>query len=256
MENININDIIKIVEKAGEIIMKVYNENKFNIEYKSDKSPVTVADLQSSDYICSKLKELYPDIPIICEETKQIEYDIRKNYKLFWLVDPLDGTKDFINRNGQFTVNIGLISERSSVLGVVGIPTEKKIYYAELGKGAFLKENNNITRIQSKKIDYTKPVKILCSNNHFNQDTKDYLDKIDYKYDIIRAGSSLKFVMIAEGNGDIYPRLNGTKEWDTAASHIIIEEAGGKIVLNSDNESPLLYNKTSLKNPYFIVYGK
>ena len=129
MENIKINDIINITEKAGEIIMKIYNENKYNIELKNDKSPVTIADLQSSDYICHELKKLNEDIPIICEETKQIYYDTRKHFKYFWLVDPLDGTKEFINRNGQFTVNIALLKNNKPILGVVGIPTEKKIQY-------------------------------------------------------------------------------------------------------------------------------
>ena len=252
----NINDIINIVEKAGEIIMKIYSDNKYHIELKNDNSPVTIADLQASDYICKELKRLYPDIPIICEETTQIEYEIRKNYKLFWLVDPLDGTKDFIKRNGQFTVNIGLIHQGKSILGVVGVPTQKKIYYGQLGGGSFLKYNNTITKLKCRKIDYSKPIKIVCSNSHINKDTKDYLDSLDFKYKSINLGSSLKFMKVAEGEVDIYPRLNGTKEWDTAASHIIVEEAGGKIVLSSDNISPLNYNKESLKNPYFIVYGK
>lgn len=256
MEDIQINDILYITEKAGEIIMKIYNENKYNIELKNDKSPVTIADLQSSDYICSELKNLCKDTPIICEETKQIDYDERKNYKYFWLVDPLDGTKEFINKNGQFTVNIALLKNNKPILGVVGIPTQKKIYYAEIGKGSYLKYNNEISKISCKKIDYSNKVKIVCSNSHFNHDTKDYLNKLSYSYDLLRFGSSLKFLKVAEGEADIYPRLEGTKEWDTAASHIIVDEAGGKILLSNDNNSTLKYNKESLKNPYFIVYGK
>lgn len=257
-KEIDIETIIEIISGANKIVLDLYDnynleKNDINLSYKSDNSPVTEADKKASNFICGELQKNYPDIPIICEETEQVNYNDRKNFEYFWLVDPLDGTKEFLKKNGEFTINIGLIKGTKSILGVVSVPCQNKIYYASKNKGAYVRLNNTTMEIKCRKINHDNPT-IICSRSHLNKETSEYLKKYS-KHEISSAGSSLKFMMIAEGNADIYPRLNGSMEWDTAASHIITEESGATISTYPDNV-PLSYNKESLLNPYFIVYGK
>jgi 3'(2'), 5'-bisphosphate nucleotidase len=250
--NVKIQDIIKIAEKADDIILDIYKED-FNVDFKVDDSPLTIADKLASDYICSNLNKLYPNIPIICEETKNDEYIIREKYEYVWIVDPLDGTKEFIKKNGEFTVNIGLVKNNKPILGVVTIPCQKKTYYAELNKGAYLKENNKLTKLKVNTFNFKdKNLRIVCSRSHLNNVTENFLKNFEDPI-IVRSGSSLKFMLIAEGKADIYPRLAPTMEWDTCASQIIVEESEGKVLIR-DNVK-LSYNKENLRNPDFITYG-
>lgn len=242
-----------ISKQAGNIILDVYNTDfSDSIENKKDSSPVTIADKKANDYIVEKLKELTPDIPIISEESDQIDFEKRKEFNFFWLVDPLDGTKEFISRNGDFTVNIALMQSDRPIMGIVYVPNEKKLYWAIEGQGAFMEYKDNTVELKVKKVNLNKKnLKVLVSRSHFDNKTKEYLQRFDNPV-IEHRGSALKFLLIAEGKGDIYFRFSPTMEWDTAASHIIIKEAGGNI-LNIETGKELRYNKESLINPGFIV---
>ena len=246
-----IQELVTIVKNAGDIILKVYNDSDFGVEIKDDNSPLTKADTLASDYICDKLKELYPNIPIICEETGDVPYKIRKDWTTFWLVDPLDGTKEFIKKNGEFTVNIGLISKQEPIIGVVGIPCQSKIYYAEKGNGAYVLNlrRNRVTKIKAAKFEQNDPINVACSRSHMNDDTKKYLERYNVA-NMIEIGSSIKLLYCADGTAHLYPRLHPTMEWDIAAADAILREAGGKTKLL--NGSEMTYNKESLLNPSFI----
>ena len=238
-----INKVIEIAKKASLEILAIYESSDFNIEIKDDKSPVTKADLIANEIIINELKKI-SQYPIITEETP-VEYSIRKNWSKYWLIDPLDGTKDFIAKNGEFTINIALIENNKPILGVVYIPVTNDVYYAQYNKGAF--KNGNKIYNNSKRTD----IIASDSNFHSTNETLEFFKNNNIK-DIIRFGSSIKICKLAEGIIDIYPRFNGTKEWDTAASHIIANEAGCKLIdLNTKEE--LVYNKESIKNNFFIA---
>jgi len=254
--NIQINDLIFIARKAGKQISDIYNQNPLNWEltFKNDNSPLTMADKLSNTIICNYLKEFYPEIPIISEENKNVEYEIRKNYQLYWLIDPLDGTKEFIKRNGEFTVNIALIEKNKPIAGVVYIPVSDKFYYACIGEGAWCKDSSGTNRINAANFDMNEEnLSIVASRSHFNADTENFVQQFKNPV-LVSKGSSLKFMLIAEGKAHIYPRLGPTMEWDTAAAQIIVEEAGGKVV-DFYNRKQLKYNKEQFLNPFFIVTG-
>lgn len=220
------------------------------IKSKKDKSPVTIADKKANDFIVAQLHNISPDIPVIAEESLQIDYKDRMNFKYFWLVDPLDGTKEFINKNGDFTVNIALIEKDSPVLGVVFVPVGNKLYWAYRGGKSFMKISSKIEKISVSKHENDK-TRILLSRSHLDKKTIEYLRNFDNPTVNYR-GSALKFLLIAEGLADLYFRFTPTMEWDTAASHIILKEAGGNI-FDIDSGLELKYNKTSLVNPGFIA---
>lgn len=199
------------------------------------------------------LNEQYPEIPIISEENKTVEYEVRKNYKTYWLIDPLDGTKEFIKRNGEFTVNIALIKNGSPIVGIVSIPCQNMVYWATKNYGAFKMNLDVGERIPLETRKSRGKKTIVCSKSHLNQETTDFLKKID-DYETISVGSSIKFLLVAEGSADIYPRIAPTMEWDTAAAQIIVEEAGGD-VLQFGSKDPVVYNKENMLNPHFVVYG-
>jgi 3'(2'), 5'-bisphosphate nucleotidase len=248
--NREINEWKELIKTLHIEVLKIYNSD-FKIEYKGDKSPVTKADKLVSEIINKKLKEWYPDIPIICEESKQIEYEERSNWEYYFLIDPIDGTKEFISKNGEFTINIGLCHINRPIFGIVTIPVENVMYYAEKGNGAY-KINlltNNLKKINCKFIQDNK-IDVVISRSHINTSTQNFIDKINNK-NLVKCGSSIKFMKIAEGLADIYPRLDGTMEWDICASQIIVEEAGGS-VLNYPDNTVMQYNKKSLLNDYFI----
>jgi 3'(2'), 5'-bisphosphate nucleotidase len=238
-----ISQVVNIAREAGKIVMSHYSKKDI-IEYKSDESPLTKADIESNKFIMDSLKTKFT-YPILSEESP-VSFDIRKNWSKFWLVDPLDGTKDFIAGNGEFTINIALISGKRPILGVVHIPVIGVDYWAEEGKGAF-KNNNKIFNI-SKRNNLIG----TDSNFHSTIETKSFFSNNNISI-INKYGSSLKLCYLAEGLIDIYPRLNGTKEWDTAASDIILNESGCSIV-DYPNRKRLLYNKKNIKNPYFIAF--
>lgn len=246
LKNIDINEIKNIALKAGEAIMQVY-ERDFEIYEKEDKSPLSEADLLSNTIICDSLAKF--NLPILSEENSIISFEERKNWEYFFLVDPLDGTKEFIKRNGEFTVNIALIHKQSPVLGVVYAPALNLMYSAKKGEGAF--KNDELLPLALNKDTY----KIVASKSHMSDETKDFIDKleVDKKKELISMGSSLKLCLVASAEADIYPRLAPTMEWDTAAADAIVREAK-KMSYDFYSKNPLLYNKENLKNPYFVVY--
>lgn len=249
-------DIIEIIKNSNKIVMEIYKKD-FEIEFKDDKSPLTIADKKCNDYICKKLKNINNnikmDILIISEENKNIDYKYRKKYQWVWLVDPIDGTKEFIKKNDQFTINIGLCYNGNPIFGIVSIPAKNKIYYGVEGigsytiNGEFIKKKHQ--KILVKKLNKKKPF-IVASLSHINQETQKFIDNYPEKT-IIRLGSSIKLLHIAEGLADIYPRLGPTMEWDTCAAHAVIKYANG-IVYNPDTQEELVYNKQNLLNPHFI----
>ena len=246
LKNIDINEIKNIALKAGKAIMQVY-ERDFEIYEKEDKSPLSEADLLSNTIICEALAKF--NLPILSEENSIISFEERKNWEYFFLVDPLDGTKEFIKRNGEFTVNIALIHKQSPVLGVVYAPALNLMYSAKKGEGAF--KNDELLPLALNKDTY----KIVASKSHMSDETKDFIDKleVDKKKELISMGSSLKLCLVASAEADIYPRLAPTMEWDTAAADAIVREAK-KMSYDFYSKKPLLYNKENLKNPYFVVY--
>ncbi|MFK7906246.1 MAG: 3'(2'),5'-bisphosphate nucleotidase CysQ [Chitinophagales bacterium] len=254
LESIDIQILIDISEAAGDAIMEIY-KNDFSVEMKADKSPLTSADKASNDVIVAGLQKHFPNIPIISEETRLLPYSERKNWEYCWVVDPLDGTKEFIKKNGEFTTNIALIHKGHSVLGVVYIPVSKEMYYAKKGSGSFKVEGETHTQIHTKAIAPNETVKVFVSRSHLNEDTQKFVDELKEKHDevdLVSAGSSLKFTLIAEGKAHFYPRFAPTMEWDTAAGHIIAEEAGATITKQPEGDA-LRYNRENLLNPYFLV---
>lgn len=238
-----IKQVIRIVKQASQEIMKIYISGDLNILDKADNSPITKADLLSNKIIIEGLKKI-SNYPIVTEETS-VAYKIRRNWNTFWLVDPLDGTKDFIVKNDEFTINIALIERNQPILGVVCIPASGEIYSALRGKGAY---KNGI------KIYNTSSRKELIgadSNFYSTPDMKDFFKKYHIQ-DIRKIGSAIKICKLAEGIIDVYPRLNETKEWDTAAVHIIANEAGCKLI-DIETKKELIYNKKSIKNNFFIA---
>ena len=245
-----LNNIVDIAKQAGDAIMTVYNSHDFNVELKNDDSPLTKADIAANDIIVAALTELTPDIPILSEESAKAPYEIRKEWTKFWLVDPLDGTKEFVKRNGEFTVNIALIENGKPILGVVYAPVLKHTYSGAVGLGAFKQEEDNPEK-EIKAVDHrNQKLKVVASRSHAGPDLQEFLDSLG-DYDVISMGSSLKLCLVAEGKAHLYPRLGPTMEWDTAASHAVVNAAGGKVT-NLDKE-PLQYNKENLLNPFFIV---
>ena len=253
--------IISSVE-AGEAIMKVYS-NKINVIYKEDESPLTLADKNANEIINKYL--IKSKIPIISEENKILTYDERKNWDQCWIVDPLDGTKEFIKRNGEFTVNIALIEHSKPILGVIYVPATKTLYFTSedclKSYKVLLKTNTiSIDDIFNNAIEIFPTqendsiLRIVGSRSHLNEATKSYILKIEKKNKtkIVSRGSSLKFCLIAEGGAEIYPRFAPTMEWDTAAGQAICEAVGVKVIDITTNE-PLKYNKHNLLNPYFLV---
>ena len=255
---------IKASLKAGEVIMQVYNKEDFNIEIKGDDSPLTEADKKANDIINSFL--LPTEIPIISEENRQTDYSVRKEWNTCWIVDPVDGTKEFIKRNGEFTVNIALVTKGKPVLGVIYVPVSKTIYFADVNEGKGFKtelssHNESIEEVIKKatvlkpKNSNSKEIQVVGSRSHMSQETLDYVEKLKEKgnnVEIVSKGSSLKFCLVAEGNADVYPRFAPTMEWDTAAGQAICNSVGIEVISNKTNKS-LLYNKENLLNPWFLV---
>jgi len=261
-----VTEIIEIAYEAGEGILEIYKTmNSVEVEYKEDKSPLTEADKKAHSIIENRLKKVF-DYPILSEEGKEVPYEKRRRWKYFWLVDPLDGTKEFIKRNGEFTVNIALIHNQKPVLGVVYAPALNLLYYGEVGKGGYKIENGKKEKLS---INYEKEknkITVVASKSHLNEETSDFIEGLKNYYsnvETVSIGSSLKICLLAEGKADIYPRIAPTMEWDTAAAHAVLNSAGGKIVqyknvpFSEIRRLPeLLYNKENLLNPYFVAFRK
>ncbi len=247
LDKIDLNDIEKIALDAGKTIMEIYNRD-FSIEYKDDKSPLTEADLASNDVIMQGLEKY--GIPIMSEEGKTIAYDERKDWEYYWCIDPIDGTKEFIKKNGEFTVNIALIHKDAPILGVVYAPALDDMYAAKKGSGAF--KNGEKLPLQSNP-DMKEKMSVVASKSHLSEETQAFIDALDTKnIEQVSKGSSLKLCMVAEGEADIYPRLAPTMEWDTAAADAVVRESG-KMTYQFENDEPVVYNKTDLLNPWFVV---
>lgn len=250
-------EVRDIARRAGDVIMEIYRQDEtLNVELKSDESPLTQADRAANTLICTALLQLEPAFPIISEENKTVPYEERKDYEYYWLVDPLDGTKEFIKRNGEFTVNIALIHQQRPTLGVVYAPVPDEMYWAYTGGGAWLQigAGEEHQPLGCHKFCMTdNGLKVVCSRSHLNTDTQSFIDALQAPEKVAR-GSSLKFLLLAKGDAHVYPRLGPTMEWDTAAAQIIVEEAGGKVI-DKTTEAPLRYNKENLLNPHFIAYG-
>lgn len=244
-------------------IMDVYENSDFQVQTKDDNSPLTIADLRAHNAIKNLLEET--EVPILSEEGADIPYAERSHWKRFWLVDPLDGTKEFIKRNGEFTVNVALIDNGNPVLGVVYAPVLNQIYYGDLDGGAFMgkevAEDDTADAVCGKSVKLPiacerETLNVVASKSHLNQETKDFIANLekesDKPVDTVSIGSSLKLCLVAEGKADIYPRFGPTMEWDTGAGHAIVKAAGKEVFqVNSDKE--LVYNKENLLNPFFIV---
>jgi len=248
--------IIHISELAADEILKFYNVD-YNIDMKDDLTPVTSADFAAHSVILNALTELTPNIPVLSEEAANIPFHERKTWDTYWLVDPLDGTREFIKRNGEFSVNIALISGNESVLGVIYIPVTQTCYYATKGNGAYKKENGEIAKPISAKKTCQESIIIAGSRSYRDTSLDNFLKNIELhsgQYEIICMGSSIKSCLVAEGKVDIYPRLGPTSEWDTAAAQCIVEESGG--LITDTSLQPLKYNtKDTLLNPHFLAFA-
>jgi len=244
--------VISLTESASTEILKFYN-SELAVSKKDDNTPVTEADIAAHDVIVEGLTQLTPDIPILSEEDISVGYEERRAWKTYWLVDPLDGTREFIKRNGEFTINIALIKDQKSIFGVIYVPVSGTCYYASEGLGAFkIAKNSEAEKISVRKAPVSS-FHVAGSRSHLDTSIDDFLDKLG-NYELTKMGSSLKSCLVAEGQVDIYPRLGPTSEWDTAAAQCIVEEAGG-FITTLDLE-PLRYNtKESLLNPHFLVFG-
>ncbi|MDX1252373.1 MAG: 3'(2'),5'-bisphosphate nucleotidase CysQ [Gammaproteobacteria bacterium] len=249
-----IGPVVDLAADAGRRIMEVYRR-EFSISHKEDLSPLTEADMAAHDAIFAGLAILSPELPVLSEEDAAIPFAEREKWRTYWLVDPLDGTREFIKRNGEFTVNIALIQDHRPVLGVVHVPVSDASYYAYTGGGACKQEPGKaVQRI------HTRPyrggrITVAGSQSHRSPEFDAFLARLgEGNYEVISIGSSLKSCLVAEGKVDIYPRLGPTSEWDTAAAQCVVEEAGGR--LTDTALRPLRYNtKDSLLNPHFLVFG-
>jgi len=262
---------ILAAKRAGLAILDVYDSD-FAVEQKEDKSPLTLADKKSNEIIENVLEQTVTvnnsTVPILSEEGKEISYEDRKNWEYFWLVDPLDGTKEFVKRNGEFTVNIALIHKQKPVLGIIYIPVKDVFYFAAKDFGTYKLENSEILTDdlsikqlmdKSQKLpldnDSKTSITVIGSRSHTSEEFSEFMKRLNEKYEnieFISSGSSLKLCLVAEGKADVYPRFGPTMEWDTAAGQAIVEQAEGTVMDTQTNE-PLSYNKSNLLNPFFIV---
>lgn len=248
-------DVMAIAKEAGDVIMQIYSTD-FSFEMKSDNSPLTQADIAAHEIIVARLRKLTPNIPVLSEESNESDIDSRLSWQTYWLIDPLDGTREFLKRNGEFTVNIALIDQHQSVMGVVYAPVTGLTYYASKGRGAYKQELNLPAQmINTKRLNLTQII-IAGSRSHSDERFQKFLHGVEtatlVKPKLISLGSSLKICLVAEGKADVYPRLGPTYEWDTAAGHCVLQEAGGDIV--DMDATSLSYNtKSSLLNPHFFA---
>jgi len=259
-----ISDVIHIALRAGREILGVY-EDQLSVNYKEDRTPLTEADRKAHTAITTALRDTTPHIPVISEEGQGVPYEERKRWERFWLVDPLDGTREFIRRNGEFTVNIALVEGRDPALGVVYAPARNLLFFAQKGKGAYRVEvkEDSFNLKEAGRLPLCsegvrgRPLRVVASRSHMNEETRAFVEKLRSRFgdvELVSVGSSLKFCLVAEGKADIYPRLGPTMEWDTAAAHIVAAESGCEVRTLSGE--PLRYNKPDLRNPHFLVIGR
>lgn len=246
-------DVVALARRAGTAILEIYHSGEYAVEEKEDNSPLTAADLAAHHVIVDGLAELTPGLPVLSEESANLPYARRRRWAQYWLVDPLDGTREFIKRNGEFTVNIALIEDGIPVLGVVHVPVSNVTYSAARGAGAFRQVAAGTPQSIRVRALGAGPVKVVGSRSHRGRSLDDYLARLG-EHELVGMGSSLKLCLVAEGAADVYPRLGPTSEWDTAAAQCVVEQAGGSVT--TADLQPLRYNtKDSLLNPFFLVFG-
>ncbi len=251
---------------AGRRVLEIYGQD-FSVETKPDDSPLTLADKEAHDIIVSRLRPF--GVPILSEEGRNIPYAQRSGWDRFWMVDPLDGTKEFIKKNGEFTINIALVRHQYPIMGVVYVPVRRRLYYAAAGLGSFRYDIADETAVPHGSLEALtassrrlnahetgdRSYTIVGSRSHATPELESFVAQKRQEYrtvEFLSAGSSLKFCLVAEGRADVYPRMGPTMEWDTAAGHVVAEQAGAP-VFRLDNGKPLLYNKPDLRNPWFLV---
>jgi 3'(2'), 5'-bisphosphate nucleotidase len=231
-------------------VLHIY-QSDFKVNYKEDHSPITAADIASHDIIVKGLRQISRDIPILSEEGAEIPWEERKKWRRFWLIDPIDGTKDFTQRTGEFTVNIAMIEDGEPVMGVVTAPALKEAFWGIKGEGAHMRDRTG--RVHRIRVAEPKDtLRVVASKNHLNEETRAFIEALG-SHETVQAGSSLKFCRIAEGHADIYPRMGPTSEWDTAAAHAVLVAAGGKV--QTPEGQTLVYGKENILNPNFIAAG-
>jgi 3'(2'), 5'-bisphosphate nucleotidase len=249
---VSLDDLLQLAHQAGDAILKIYNTD-FEVEHKQDNSPLTAADTAAHNLILSTLEKLTPNIPVLSEESSKIPFSTRSQWQRYWLIDPLDGTREFVKRNGEFTVNIALIEGQLPTLGVVHAPVLGTTYYGVHGDGAWKLETDQPARTIGVTKRCENPVRVAGSRSHAGDSLLRFLEQLG-AHELVSMGSSLKLCLVAEGKADIYPRLGPTSEWDTAAAQAVVEAAGGRVT--TLDLQPLKYNtKDSLLNPYFLVFG-
>ena len=243
--------LINLLWKANNAIMSIYENSDFNVTFKNDDSPLTKADLAANQILIDGLSIFSPKLPVVTEENKD-SLKVPEDNDTFWLIDPLDGTKEFIKRNNEFTCNLALIEKNKVTYGLVGIPAKGLVYEGGYGFGS--RKHYSDANYESIKCTNQKDViRVVASKSHLNKETIDFIKNLGKETELIQAGSSLKFIKVAEGNADLYPRMAPTCEWDTAAAHAIVEGAGGSV--SDDNGKCLVYGKKNILNPFFVVKG-
>jgi 3'(2'), 5'-bisphosphate nucleotidase len=244
-------EVTALAREAGRAILEVY-ASSFRVQEKADSSPLTEADLRSEKLILAGLRRIAPEVPVLSEESGQVPWATRRNWSRLWVVDPLDGTKEFVQRNGEFTVNIALVDNHRPVLGIVHAPALERDYYACEGVGAFRSDAKDAGRPIRAANRGTGPVRVVGSRSHRGSSLDGFLARVG-PHELVEVGSSLKLCLVAEGQADVYPRLGPTCEWDTAAGQCVLEQAGGQ-VLKLDGE-PLAYNREDTLNPFFVGFA-
>ncbi len=257
MSFIDVEALLKLVEQAGNAIMEIYSQD-FEVQTKVDDSPLTQADLAAHRILESGLQKLTPDLPVFSEEGVAPDFAVRRKWERYWLIDPLDGTKEFVSRNGEFTVNVALIDGNRSVLGLVGVPARNMLFWGDVTtRQAWCRHEGVTTAIRARRYRASEPLVVVASRSHGGERLEQYLAAVATTYgpvDRTPVGSSLKLCILAEGKADLYPRLGLTSEWDIAAAHAVLVSAGGD--LWAADGTPLLYNaKESVLNPEFIAVG-
>ncbi|MEM0997336.1 MAG: 3'(2'),5'-bisphosphate nucleotidase CysQ [Bacteroidota bacterium] len=256
LPSIDMTAVVAIAEAAGQRILEVYNRpDPIEVITKADDSPLTQADQASHEWINAELSRLFPKIPILSEEGGDIPYAERQNWIYCWQVDPLDGTKEFIKRNGEFAVNIALLHQGKAIAGVLHVPYLNISAWAQLGQGAYRRDaDGRVYRLSAAAPTTREDFTVLSSRSHMREETRNYLDQLP-AHALRAAGSAYKFILVAGGEAHLYPRLGPTSEWDTSAGQIIVEEAGGEL-LDADTGLPFTYNRKNIINNSFILYGK
>ena len=247
-----VSKVARLAQQAGDAILSVYGE-QFEVTHKTDRSPLTLADLRAHEIIMRGLQALTPDLPVLSEEASDIPYEQRREWRRYWLVDPLDGTKEFVSRNGEFTVNIALIEDHVPTLGVVYVPVTSTTYTGIAGAGAFRQVDAEPAQALRVQMPPASPLRIVGSRSHRDESLDRMLPRLA-PYELLAVGSSLKFCLVAEGSADFYPRFGPTSEWDTAAAQAVVEAAGGAVV-TTDGERLRYNTKPELLNPHFVVYA-